>query len=67
MITVRDFLKMFTEKSQEVSIFDYNIGEEIAHGQYDDLSDEILDSRIDSIDTLYEKTDYLTLNLTLED
>ena len=62
--TVYDFLDMFADPDmQEVAIFDLNKGEEIYRGTRDEMSGELENLEIMSIDTLHEATKVLTLNV----
>ena len=69
-MTVRQFLAMFTDEYyQSVNIYDSaeNVSREVVHNKcYDEFDDDdyqYLDMNIESIDTLYEPTKVLTLNV----
>ncbi len=62
--TVYDFLDHFCDPdSQNVAVFDLKKGEEIYRGTRDEMPSEIQDLEVLSIDTLYEPTTVLTLNV----
>lgn len=62
--TVYDFLDHFCDAdSQQVAIFDLKKGEEIYRGTRDEMPSDIQDLEVCSIDTLYEPTTVLTLNV----
>ena len=65
-ITVNDFLDLFCEPDkQEVAIYDLNdnVSEEIYRGTLDDMPTDIQNLEICSIDTIYDATKVITINV----
>ena len=71
-MTVREFLGMFIEEDdQKINIFDNTTGEEVVTKAYlseveDTENEKDLDMEIDSIDSVYEPTDVITVNISSE-
>lgn len=61
---VYDFLGIFCDPNdQQVAIFDLTKGEEIYRGTRDEMPTVIRNLEVCSIDTLYEATTVLTINV----
>lgn len=64
--TVRDLLSLFTEKTwQKVNIWDVDTNETIVRGlTIYEIDDKILDLEIESIDTMFNETQFLSINVS---
>ncbi|MBQ2636662.1 MAG: hypothetical protein IJG09_08215 [Methanobrevibacter sp.] len=65
MITVYGFRNLFIDDMQELAIFDNESGQVVWTGYAYQMPDEYDDLEIDSIDTIFDPTKVITINVTV--
>lgn len=66
MSDIYEFVDLFTENFQEISIWDLDAEKEIYRGTIDDLPDNLDDYAIMTIDALSTPTTVITINVSKE-
>lgn len=65
MITVYGFRNLFIDDMQELEIFDNESASVVWHGYAFEVPDDYDDLEIDSIDTIFDPTKVITINVTV--
>lgn len=65
--TLDDFMNLFTESYQQVSIWDCESGNVVYVGDYDDLDDDkIRNAEFESVDCIYDPTNTIVINVSVK-
>ena len=66
-MTVNEFLDIFVDIFDDVTIYDLTSGEEVWTGDYYDMPEEYADAEISSVDYPSERFKGFTINLSLDE
>ena len=66
MMTIYDFVDLFTDSFQEISLWDLDAEKEIFRGTLSELPDDLDDYMLCSIDPICVPTLVITLNISKE-
>ena len=65
-ITLAMLIELFMEDFQRVVIYSTDENKDVYKGTIEDLPAELLDTIVQSIDSIYEPTDTITINISEE-
>ena len=65
-MTLYDLFNLFTDDFQEVEIYDLGSDESVYIGTITDCPSKFLSYEVMSIDTIYEETEKLTINIEMD-